>query len=53
MKLKPTCKDYLWSGNRLIKEYSKELDSARLAEIWKLTVIPVAPPSSPPARMPD
>ena len=23
VKLKPTCKDYIWGGNRLIKEHNK------------------------------
>ena len=24
--VKPTCKDYLWGGDRLIKEYNKDFD---------------------------
>ena len=24
LKLKPSCKDYLWGGHRLVEEYGKE-----------------------------
>ncbi len=26
LKLKPSCKDYLWGGSRLIEEYGKEYE---------------------------
>ena len=26
LKLKPSCKDYLWGGHRLVEEYGKEYD---------------------------
>lgn len=32
VKLKPTCKDYLWGGDRLIEDYNKDFSGARLAE---------------------
>lgn len=40
MKLSPVCKDILWGGDRLKREYNKETDLARLAESWELTVRP-------------
>ena len=43
VKLKPTCKDYLWGGDRLIKEYNKDFDGARLAETWELSCHPDGP----------
>ena len=37
LKLKPACKDYIWGGDRLIREYHKEFDGAQLAETWELS----------------
>lgn len=37
LKLKPSCKDYLWGGHRLIDEYGKEYDGNILAETWELS----------------
>ena len=34
LKLTPACKDYLWGGIKLITDYSKRYDGARLAETW-------------------
>ena len=31
LKLKPSCKDYLWGGHRLAEEYGKEYDGEILA----------------------
>ena len=40
LKLKPSCKDYLWGGSRLIKEYGKEYEGEVLAETWELSCHP-------------
>lgn len=37
IKLTPVCKDYLWGGDRLIKEYGKKINSDKLAESWELS----------------
>ena len=39
-KLKPACKDYLWGGERLKKEYGIEYDGDPLAEAWVLSCHP-------------
>ncbi len=41
--LKPAGKDYLWGGERLKKEYNKEIDMAPLAETWECSVHPDGP----------
>lgn len=38
--LKPACKDYLWGGDRLEKEYGKNYGIAPLAETWECSVHP-------------
>lgn len=43
LKLKPSCKDYLWGGRRLIEEYNKEYDGEILAETWELSCHPDGP----------
>ncbi len=43
LKLKPSCKDYLWGGSRLIKEYGKEYAGDVLAETWELSCHPDGP----------
>ena len=43
LKLKPSCKDYLWGGNRLVEEYGKEYDGDVLAETWELSCHPDGP----------
>lgn len=43
LKLKPSGKDYLWGGRRLIKEYNKESDKEVLAETWELSCHPDGP----------
>ena len=40
LKLKPACKDYLWGGNRLKKEFGKEAKGDVLAETWELSCHP-------------
>lgn len=37
LKLKPSCKDYIWGGQRLKTEYNKQYDGDRLAETWELS----------------
>lgn len=37
LRLLPACKDYLWGGRRLVEEYNKRYDGARLAETWELS----------------
>ena len=32
LKLTPACKDYLWGGTKLITDYGKRYDGARLAK---------------------
>ena len=43
LKLKPSCKDYLWGGHRLVDEYGKEYDGDVLAETWELSCHPDGP----------
>lgn len=43
LKLKPSGKDYLWGGDRLIREYGKEFDGDVLAETWELSCHPDGP----------
>lgn len=43
LKLKPACKDYLWGGNRLIKEFGKNFAGEKLAETWELSCHPDGP----------
>ena len=43
LKLKPSCKDYIWGGHRLAEEYGKEYDGEVLAETWELSCHPDGP----------
>ncbi len=43
LKLKPGCKDYLWGGSKLIREYGKEYAGDVLAETWELSCHPDGP----------
>ncbi|MCD8021422.1 MAG: class I mannose-6-phosphate isomerase [Lachnospiraceae bacterium] len=43
MKLKPSCKDYIWGGRRLAKEYGIAYDGDVLAEAWELSCHPDGP----------
>ncbi len=43
LKLKPSCKEYLWGGGRLIREYGKECAGDTLAETWELSCHPDGP----------
>lgn len=43
LKLKPTCKDYIWGGHRLAEEYGIEYDGDILAEAWELSCHPDGP----------
>lgn len=43
LKLKPSCKDYIWGGSRLKEEYGKEFDGNVLAETWELSCHPDGP----------
>ena len=42
LKLKPSCKDYLWGGTRLRTEFGIEYDKDPLAESWELSCHPDA-----------
>lgn len=37
IKLIPAFKDYIWGGNRLVKNYNKKCDLDRVAESWELS----------------
>lgn len=37
VKLKPSYKDYLWGGRKLITDFGKEYGGERLAESWELS----------------
>lgn len=43
LKLKPSCKDYLWGGHRLAEEYGIAYDGEILAEAWELSCHPDGP----------
>ena len=43
LKLKPSCKDYLWGGHRLKDEYGIAYDGDVLAEAWELSCHPDGP----------
>ena len=43
LKLKPSCKDYIWGGTRLMTEFGKEFSGDRLAETWELSCHPDGP----------
>ena len=43
LKLKPSSKDYLWGGTRLMTEFGKEYDGDKLAETWELSCHPDGP----------
>lgn len=42
-KLKPSYKDYIWGGHRLVEEYGKEYNGDILAESWELSCHPDGP----------
>lgn len=41
--LKPSAKDYLWGGNRLNQEFTKNIDLEPLAETWECSTHPNGP----------
>lgn len=41
--LKPVGKDYLWGGNRLNDDFSKDIDMSPLAETWECSTHPDGP----------
>ena len=43
LKLKPSCKDYLWGGSRLKEEYGIRYGGEVLAEAWELSCHPDGP----------
>ena len=43
LKLKPSFKDYLWGGHRLVDHYYKEYEGEILAESWELSCHPDGP----------
>ena len=43
LKLRPTCKDYLWGGRRLIEEFGIDYDGDVCAEAWELSCHPDGP----------
>lgn len=43
LKLSPSFKDYIWGGQRLVKEYNKKYNGEILAESWELSCHPDGP----------
>ena len=43
LKLRPSYKDYVWGGTRLITEFGKDFSGDRLAETWELSCHPDGP----------
>lgn len=43
IKLTPSCKDYLWGGNRLRTDFGVQSDLDPLAEAWVLSCHPDGP----------
>lgn len=43
LKLKPACRDTIWGGQRLRKEYGMQYDGPNIAEAWILSCHPSAP----------
>ncbi|MDB8711096.1 type I phosphomannose isomerase catalytic subunit [Mediterraneibacter gnavus] len=37
LKLRPSCKDYLWGGQKLITDFHKKYEGKVLAETWELS----------------
>ncbi len=37
LKLKPSCKDYIWGGTKLKENFNKKFDGDILAETWELS----------------
>lgn len=37
-KLSPTCKDYLWGGEKLKTSFNKKADTEKIAESWEFSV---------------
>ncbi len=42
-KLTPSCKDYIWGGNKLKTDFGKKFDGNPLAETWELSCHPDGP----------
>jgi mannose-6-phosphate isomerase len=40
LKLQPSCKNYIWGGNRLKTEYGKQSNDEIIAETWELSCHP-------------
>lgn len=43
LRLRPSGKDYLWGGRRLIEEWGYETSGERMAEAWELSTHPDGP----------
>ncbi|MBR3761905.1 MAG: class I mannose-6-phosphate isomerase [Lachnospiraceae bacterium] len=43
LKLRPSFKDYLWGGHRLVEKYNKQYEGDILAECWELSCHPDGP----------
>lgn len=43
LKLRPACKEYLWGGDKLIRDFHKKYEGKTLAETWELSCHPDGP----------
>ena len=43
LKLQPACRETIWGGQRLRKDYHMQYEGANIAEAWMLSCHPSAP----------
>ena len=37
MKMQPVCKNYIWGGTRLLKQFNKDSEFSTIAESWEVS----------------